>query len=432
MPGTIAPGARGRSAAGGTQTDPPTAPTDPNDRIVSLDALRGFALLGILVINMWYFSMPLVGAMLPPAFGDFTGRNYAAWLVGHLFFEMKFVALFTIMYGGGLVLFTEHKRRQGQDALRLHYRRTWWLLLIGLVHAYGFWYGDILVTYALCGAVLVLAVDWAPRRLFVVGIAMFAAPALTYLLLWGVILGMAGADTSDAVGKAIVTGIGATDTEIAAEIESYRGGWSDQLEHRVPMALSLQTTHFAVANFWHIGGLMLMGMAVFKRGVLSNRASRGTYRRLLVTGMGVGLPLTAAGVWYRSAVGWDPLPVILVGFQFTYWGSLFLAGGYIGAVMLWCRFAQSGIVTAGLAAVGRTAFSNYLLQTVIATSIFYGHGLGLFGMVSRIGGLGLVLVIWAIQIPLSVLWLRYFRFGPIEWIWRSLTYGTRQPLRRNR
>ncbi|MFC6771650.1 DUF418 domain-containing protein, partial [Halorubrum pallidum] len=117
--------------------------------------------------------------------------------------------------------------------------------------------------------------------------------------------------------------------------------------------------------------------------------------------------------------------------QFNYVGSLLLAGGYLGAVTLYVRRRPDGPVTNALAAVGRTAFTNYLLQTVIATTLFYGHGLGLFGSVNRVEQYALVLVVWAVQIALSVLWLRRYRFGPVEWVWRTLTYGERQPIRKS-
>ena len=413
------------SSNGGTK-DP--APTDPSDRIVSLDALRGFALLGILVINMWYFSLPLAGAVLPPMYGDFTGANYAAWFVAHVFFEMKFVTLFTIMFGAGIVLFTESKERKGQRARALHYRRTFWLLVIGLIHAYVFWYGDILVSYALCGFIIVLAKDWNAPRLVRVGVAMFAIPSLIYLLI--AVMAWTAGPGIDNIGSAIEQGIGATNAAIAAEIEVYRAGWFDQLSHRAPTAFSLQTVEFAFGNFWQLGGLMLFGMALFKTGVLSNERSSRFYRRVFLAGGVIGLIITLTGVWYNHYVGWSTGEVMLLGFQFTYWGSIPLAGAYVAGIMLWCRWRPDGLATSALAAVGRTAFSNYLLQTLIATTIFYGHGFGLFGQISRFEGLGIVLGIWMIQIPVSMVWLRYFRFGPIEWIWRTLTYRTRQPMRK--
>ncbi len=176
---------------------------------------------------------------------------------------------------------------------------------------------------------------------------------------------------------------------------------------------------------------MLLGMALFKRGVLTNDRSTRFYRRLIAVGTVSGVAAILAGVWYIETNDWSAGAGPFWR-QFNYWGSFLLAGAYVGLVMLYCRRRPEGVATRALAAVGRTAFSNYLLQTLLATSIFYGHGLGLFGRVTRIEALGVVVVIWAIQIPLSVLWLRYFRFGPLEWLWRVLTYGTLQPLRIDR
>lgn len=171
-------------------------------------------------------------------------------------------------------------------------------------------------------------------------------------------------------------------------------------------------------------------MALFKWDVLSNGRSRAFYRRLLVAGGTTGLALILTGVWYRELVAWDTAQVLLLAYLFNYWGSLLLALAYVAGIMLLCRAAAGGRIETALAAVGRTAFSNYLLQTVLATSIFYGYGLGLFATLSRLELLGVVVLIWAIQVPLSVAWLQRYRFGPVEWCWRTLTYGERQPMRR--
>lgn len=405
-------------------------PTEPGERIVALDALRGFALLGILVINIWYFSMPMGGGMYPPAFGDFTGANYAAWLLSHVFFELKFITLFTVMFGAGIVLFTESKERRGDPAIPLHYRRMGWLLLIGIGHAYLLWYGDILVAYAITGFIVVGARTWDPRRLITFGIVMLAVPSLVYMGVGGIAIGLADDPGIGNDDGEIAVGAGLDDASIESELATYRGGWLEQMDHRVPTALTLQTAEFAIGNFWRIGGLMLVGMAIFKTGILANERSDRFYRQLGFWGGSIGLVSILVGVAYAEFVDWNVLHTLLIAHQFNYWGSIPLAGAYIGAIMLWSRSHPSGPLTTAFAAVGRTAFSNYLLHTAIATSIFYGHGLGLFGHVTRIEQLGIVLAIWAIQIPLSVVWLRYFRYGPVEWIWRILTYKRRERLRR--
>ncbi|WP_418280907.1 DUF418 domain-containing protein [Halorubrum sp. DTA98] len=393
------------------------APTPPAERIVSLDVLRGVAVLGILLINMWVFAMPETTLLNPTVYGDFTGANYWAWLVGHVFFQEKFITLFSVLFGAGIVLFTDSDKRSEAAAIRLHVRRMFWLIAIGMGHAYLLWYGDILVAYGVCALWVVALREYAPATQFVIGVVLVAVPSALELL-------TALSSSPDVVADTWRPAAAVID----AEVNAYRGGWLDQLEHRVPAARSRQTTGFVGATVWRVGGSMLLGMALFKWGVLSGERSRGFYGRLVAAGAVAGLVPIVTGVLYIEANDWEA-GAALFWRQFNYWGSLPLAGSYIGLVALWCRWRPAGVVTDALAAVGRTAFTNYLLQTIVATSIFYGHGLGLFGHLNRVELLGVVVAVWAVQVPLSVLWLRVFRFGPVEWLWRTLTYGERQPLR---
>jgi uncharacterized protein len=390
-------------------------PTPPSERIVSLDALRGVAVLGILVINVRVFSMPELTLLNPTVYGDFTGANYWAWLVGHVFAELKFITIFSALFGAGIVLFIEKKDRTGRSAMRLHYRRTALLLLVGLAHAYLLWYGDILVPYGICGLILAFAHDWKPKVLAGYGAVLLFVPPLLELF-----AGLAGG------GETIATRWAPAEATLAAEVATYQSGWVEQLGHRVPTALRRQTAGFVGGTFWRIGGSVLLGMALYRWGVLTGERSNRLYRRLVAGGvLGVGVVL--AGVWYIEGNDWSA-GAALFWRQFNYAGSLLVAGGYVGLVTLYVRWRPEGPFTRAFAAVGRTAFTNYLLQTVVATSVFYGHGLGLFGTVSRVEALAMVVAFWPLQVVLSVVWLRAFRFGPVEWVWRTLTYGERQPL----
>ena len=176
--------------------------------------------------------------------------------------------------------------------------------------------------------------------------------------------------------------------------------------------------------------MMLTGMALFKLGVFSATRTTRTYVTMAVVGAGIGVPLILAGVCYKDSVDWDVRYSFFLGGQFNYWGSIPVALAWIGVVMLLCRSARLSAVRAPLAAVGQMAFTNYLLHSVICTTLFYGYGLGWYGHVERVGQFGVVLGVWAIQLVLSPLWLRAFRFGPGEWAWRSLTYGAMHPFRR--
>jgi uncharacterized protein len=397
-----------------------SGPTPPSERIVALDALRGFALLGILIINIRLFSMPEIVLSNPTVYGDFTGANYWAWFVGHVFAEQKFITLFTFLFGGGVLLFTQNAERKGKPALRLFFKRSGWLVIFGLAHAYLLWYGDILVAYGVTAFVVVFLRDHSTRALLVLGVILLAVPSLTEVSV---------ALSADA-GQ-LASSLDPAQSVLQSEIETYQSGWLAQMDHRVPTSMTRQTEAYIAYTFWRVAGAMVVGMALFKQGVLTNDCSSQFYRRLLAVGTVGGLALILAGVAYIETNDWA-LTEILFYQQFNYWGSFLLAGGYIGGIMLFCRRWPAGLVTSGLAAVGRTAFSNYIFQTVVATTIFYGHGLGLFGQVSRVGALGIVIGIWLVQIPLSVLWLRHFRFGPMEWLWRLLTYESVPPVRRDR
>jgi len=391
-----------------------TRPTPPSERIVSLDVLRGVALLGILLVNVQLFSMPELTLVDPTLYGDLTGANYWVWVSIHVLVEGKFITLFTFLFGAGVVLFTEGERsRWGRFK-----RRSAWLVVFGAAHAYLLWYGDILFVYGVCAFVVGTLRHRPTGQLVAIGAALYAVPSVV--------------EVSSAVsaGPAGVVDIWSpAEAAIRAEVDAYRGGWLAQMDHRAPASFRRQTAGLLSYSGWRVSGAMLFGMALFRSGVLTGDSRRRTYLWLVSTGGTVGIAAAIAGVVYVQANDWSAAATLFWR-QFNYWGALPLAAAYAGAVALYCRWRPDGIETAALAAVGRTALSNYVLQTVLATSVFYGHGLGLFGSVSRTAALGVVVAIWAVQIPLSVLWLRYARYGPLEWLWRVLTYGRLWPCRR--
>jgi uncharacterized protein len=395
------------SAEGGTNPQP----TAPDERIVSLDILRGIAIFGILVINVQSFSLPSATRANPTRFDFFSGVDQVVWLFGHTFFEQKFISLFSIMFGAGIVLFMQSKRAGDRSGFVLHYRRTVALLAIGLGHAYLLWHGDILVVYALCALWSVLFWTEQPRRLFLIGSFLLAVPVLLNLVFL-IDIGLSGTHESWLV----------SDEAIRSEIDAFRGGWTDGLSERVDLAVQAHTTGFIGVSAWRYTGLMLWGMAFYKSGLLTGDWSRGAYRRLILVGSVVGLALTGLGLWTVFAYDWSGGAGVFL-WTTTNLGALFLAPAYAGVVMLYYGRHAAGLVGSACAAVGRTALSNYLFQTVVATTIFYGYGLGLFAQVSRVEQLAVVAGIWLVQIVLSVLWLRRYEYGPVEWLWRRVTYG---------
>ena len=190
-----------------------------------------------------------------------------------------------------------------------------------------------------------------------------------------------------------------------------------------------QTMSFFFFVLWRAGGVMLIGMALMKLGVFSAARSRRFYAGCVGWGYGLGLPLVIIGTWDLIRVKWAMPHAMQISMLYNYFGSLGVALGHVGVVMLIWKSGACGALTRRLSATGRMALSNYLGQSIICTTIFYGYGLGLFGGIERFWLMFFVLGVWLIQLGISPWWLARFRFGPAEWLWRSLTYARRQPMR---
>ena len=400
-------------------------PVQDSQRIASLDVLRGFALLGILLVNIAAFSMPSAAYFDPTAWGDFSGINRWVWAGMHVLADMKFMAIFSMLFGAGVVLMSQRCEASGRSAAALHYRRIFWLLVFGVMHAYLLWYGDILVWYAMCGVVVFLFRKLSPVWLIILGLLSIG---LTSGIMFAV--GFSAEHWPDEVREEIVSELKPGPKTLQHEVDVYRGNWLGQLELRVPQSLELHTSTFLMWAAWRVGGLMLLGMALFKLGVFSAARSRAFYLTLLALGVLVGIPVVSWGAFQNFANDWQAPEFFFLGMQFNYWASLLVSLGWVGAVMLVCQSDRFTWLKTSLAAVGQMALSNYILQTLICTTIFYGHGLAFFGSVERTGQLAIVLAIWLLQLIISPLWLRHFRFGPLEWLWRSLVYLKWQPFRR--
>ena len=401
-----------------------TAPVAAGARIDAIDVLRGFALLGILVMNVQAFAMPQAAYFNPTAYGDLEGANLRVWLAGRMLADQKFMTIFSMLFGAGIALMAGRAEARG-DGRRPHYRRMAWLAVIGLLHAHLLWAGDVLFLYAVCGMLVYPLRRQPPGRLLALGAASLAVASA-----WSVGTGLSLPYWPEEERAALAAELWRPTPElIEAQLAAFRGGWLTQQPARSAGALAFETLLLITWGLWRAGGLMLIGMALFRLDVFSARRPARFYAALIAVAAAVGLPLTAWGVALDFERGW-PLWSFFVGVQFNYWPSVAVSLGYVGLVMLACRTAALRRFTRPFAAVGRTALTNYLLQTVLCTTVFYGHGLGWFGSVDRLGQLGVAAGVWAVQLAVSPLWLRRFRFGPAEWAWRSLTYGTRLPIRR--
>jgi uncharacterized protein len=400
------------------------APSAESERIDALDTLRGFAVLGILVMNVQSYSMPGSAYFFPHSYGDMGGVNGLVWMAGNLLFSQKFMAIFSMLFGAGIVLMNGRARARGHGFGGLHYRRMSVLLAFGLIHAYLLWEGDILVTYALCGLWLYLMRDVRPGRQLAAGLALLAVG--TGLMLMG---GLFSPRWPAAAREAFAADWRPSPERIAEILAAMRGGFAAQMGERVPNSLEMHTQGVPFFLFWRASGMMLIGMALFQWGVLSGRARPSVYRLFIALALLVGLPLSVYGHLRIEAAGWEVFRTFFLLSQFEYWGSLPIALGWVGALMLVVRAGALPGLRRRLAAVGRMAFSNYIMHTAIASFVFYGHGLALFGRVPRVGQLGFVVAVWILQLWLSPWWLARFRYGPLEWLWRSLSYRARPPFR---
>jgi uncharacterized protein len=427
-------------------------PVESGERVASVDVLRGVALLGILAMNIVAFAWPERVYAIPVLAPDAGPADTALWAFNHLVFDTKMMTLFSMLFGAGLVLMSDRAEARGARLRGVYYRRVLWLLVIGLVHAYLIWDGDILVAYALCGLFLYPFRRLRPRTLIVTGVLfnLVLVPLLLGFRFVGVPYMRATYERVEAEArqghkagwwdekvhdgwKEMSKNELPKREDFLQEIAAHRGSYGALVKHRAKSLVWAHTLGFVLGGWWFAGGRMLIGMGLMKLGVFSAERSRRFYLALMLLGYGIGLPLLlfdafhqinhnfflGRRIWY-TLDGWPAL---------TLYGSFPVVLGHVGAVMLVCQSGAVPWLTRRLAAVGRMALSNYLGTSLVCTTLFYGYGFDLFGTLHRPLLYAIVLAIWALQLMISPLWLEFFRFGPAEWLWRSLTYWRLQPLR---
>lgn len=436
MPETTMPAAH--AAAG---------PVPASERFESLDLLRGVAVLGILVMNIYAFAMPFPAYVDPTVMGGNEPWNLGTWVVTHILFDQKFLTIFSMLFGAGIVLMMDRADAKGVPFGPMFFRRQFWLLVIALLHAYLVWFGDILFYYAVIGMLAYLFRKASPLTLIVVALFALQIPLLLTSVsadymeqlmaeVAEIDVALAEGDEPTAEQQAKLdeweqnrTFFAPTDEDVLADLEAYRGSYAAILEHRTPHVWMMHLTATPFFMLWRIGGLMLIGMALMKLGVLTGQRSNAFYRNLMLAGYGLGLPLTIYSAWAYFANDFEPLWSMRQGGVPNAWGSILVALGHVALVMLIARSGAFHSLALRFEAVGRMAFTNYLMHSLVMTTIFYGYGLGLYGEVPRLYQMLFVAGMLAFQLVLSPWWLKRFRFGPAEWLWRSLTYGQRQPFR---
>lgn len=393
------------------------APVEAARRIKTLDVLRGLAILGILVVNAPFFSAPWQTALNPTlAPLAINESNAWSWFVPHVFFEAKFITLFSLLFGASLFLVGgERSDKERGKVLR---RRLGWMLVFGLIHGMAIWFGDILLVYSIAGMIVMFARSWKPRSLMTVGVVF-------YVLLhgFGVLAGAAMSfvppDTLEEIRAQIWT---PPLQSLEATIAGFSGSFMDSL--RANFGAWSELAPYELTNTVpRTIAVMMIGLALFKWGFLSGNAPVWAY-----------IAVAAIGAAALAAVGYQAQINLAANFDFLHMQSrgsllnpavsILITLFYASLLILCVKTGALSFITNALAPVGQMAFTNYIAQSLIMTAIFYGgRGLGLYGEVSRDGLMAIVAGVWVLQLIWSPLWLSKFKMGPLEWVWRRLSYG---------
>jgi len=389
------------------------APVDPADRIASIDALRGVALIGILLMNIVGFGGPLDPSR-PLGAPSLANPDWQVWIVATTLVEGTMRGLFSMLFGAGMLLFLRETRAGDPAGRRGPFlRRAGWLVLFGVINGtLLLWPGDILLIYGLAAFALLPFARATPRTLL-----RLAVGGLVVVSIWSLLTNMP-AMPGELLSRTSEAWIG----EQAIRLGDYPTvlAWMS--------ATTLDWTLDPSFVWWILEAwtFMLIGMALLRTGVLDGRVEPWIYRQLALVGLGVGLLLNAAETWAIWGNNGGELPWTALTDQV---GRLALTLGWIGLFHLAWRGGRPRRLFNPLSALGRMALTGYLAQSVICALIFSGFGLGLWGRLSWPQMWLLVVVIMAGEALFAMAWLRVFRFGPMEWLWRSLTWGRWQPMR---
>jgi uncharacterized protein len=415
-------------------------PPDPG-RIAQIDVLRGFAVLGVFWIGVGAFGLPYGANALPTLLGTPSTLNLAIWASTEVYMEGAIRGLFSMLFGASALIYLDEARlaREGVALVDRFYRRNLTLMLFGIVHAYLLlWPHDVLYAYGLLGLFLFPLRRTPTLVLFLAGVALQAVSDLEIDWTLAIEWLRGGAVETDSTAALATAGVdpgerarflGWMRMQMEQDLQTYRSNYLDIFAAQVAEVAAQQSTLFYRQHVYEIGGMMLIGMALYRWGVLSGRRSWGLYLLLALLGYGVGGWLRGADLYQAYTLGFDPLILVRLQEGSLDLGRLPVALGHVGLIGLLCHWGRAPWLIGPLAATGRLALTHYIGQTVIAISLFYGFGLGLFGQLERWQLLLICLLVWALQMGFSVLWLRRYRFGPLEWIWRSLIFGRALPMR---
>ena len=419
-------------------------PVTQRERIPTIDIVRGMALLGILVMNIGAFSGPFEMYINPLAVGNHRTSNLVAWTIRWILFEGKMRAAFSMLFGAGVILLTERAERRGsRNVADVFTRRNMWLVLFGVLHFYLVWYGDILYSYGLSALLFLYPCRKLRfRTLLIAGAAVLLIGVATDTVFS--VDDVRERNQGLAAQALVNSGHKLTQQQQDAlkkwnetldkrkkyrddDLKGMRGNYLQQLKYRAEWGPRIQALNYYRFGFTDALAMMLIGMGLYRMGFLTGDMSFKAYGGVIAVGYLLSVPIN----------GIEAMGLIRANFEDTPWWDLYQVGRLPGAVaniaviVIIAKAGRMAWLTRRLGAVGQMALSNYLFTSISCSLLFNGFGLGLYGKLEYYEVLAIVPCVWIINLAVSPVWLRHFQFGPMEWVWRSLTYWKRQPMRRS-
>ncbi len=426
-------------------------PTGNAERINSIDIIRGVALLGILLMNITGFGL-YKAYFNPLNSGGANGLNLTVWWINSMFFEGTMRGLFSMLFGAGILLFTSRKSENntGSAVTDLFFRRLLWLLLFGVIHCYLLlWDGEILYAYALVGMFAFSFRHMNPKRLIITATVILlistsldikdyyhtkhayeTATAANLKKIKKETLSQEETKFIEEWDEKVKDEI-ATPEQVKNEIAERNKDYFSIVMHKAHENEIIESVYLYRYTFWDTLAMMLLGMAFLNLGILKAIKSNRFYLIMALVGYVIGL---TTNYFETSQIISNNFSIMSISKSFNTYqlGRVFTTIGHIAIIALFIKSGWLLFLQKSLAAVGRMAFTNYIMHTIICITIFMGFGFGMYGKLQRYELYYIVFSIWVFQLIVSPIWLRYFRFGPLEWMWRSLTYWQRQPFRNTR
>ncbi|HEY2467717.1 MAG TPA: DUF418 domain-containing protein [Terracidiphilus sp.] len=423
--------------------EPAPRPVTQRERIPTIDVIRGVALMGILLMNIAAFSGPFDMYVNPLAVPGHRSYNIFAWAIRWVLFEGKMRAAFSMLFGAGVILLTERAERRGsRNVADIFLRRNMWLVLFGVLHFYFVWWGDILYYYGLTALLFLYPCRKLRfRNLFIAGALVLAigVGSDVYFGLSAIRTRKQGeaAQTLQAAGKKLTQAqqdalknwtdvLEHRKKTNEADLKANRGSYLDLLKWHAELGPRVQATSYYEFGFTDVLGMMILGMGLYRMGFLTGALSFRAYAWTIGVGFLLSIPINGVETWGMIRDNFQPETVWWVLYQL---GRLTGAVANVAVIVIISKAGLMPSVTRRIAAVGQTALSNYLFTSITCTAFFWGFKL--YGRFEYYQLYAVVAAVWLLNLTLSPIWLRYFQFGPMEWVWRSLTYWKRQPMRRS-